>query len=46
MKKSGFYTLARSLFVPRLDELRQFENLIITFPAKTPCFSLWDSGGG
>jgi Ca-activated chloride channel family protein len=29
MKKSGFYTLARSLFVPRLDELRQFENLII-----------------
>ena len=29
MKKSGFYTLARSLFVPHLDELRQFENLII-----------------
>ena len=29
MKKSGFYTLARSLFVPRLDEVRQFENLII-----------------
>ena len=29
MKKSGFYILARSLFVPRLDELRQFENLII-----------------
>ena len=29
MKKSGFYTFARSLFVPRLDELRQFENLII-----------------
>ncbi len=29
MKKSGFYTLARSLFVPRLDEVRQFENLLI-----------------
>ena len=29
MKKSGFYTLTRSLFVPHLDEGCKFENLII-----------------